>query len=185
MATSPDQPQPELSRRLILASVPESGESFRIEATEEERRALARRFDLIDLPSLRAEGVLTVTDHGRKARLEGELRADVVQSCVVTLDPVPATVEERFVRIYSAEAGGEASAAVDIDAEDPPEPIVGGAIDVGEVVAETLGLGLDPYPRAPGAELQAGEGLGEGAAAAPGNRRESPFAALKGLIKKA
>jgi hypothetical protein len=31
-------------------------------------------------------------------------------------------------------------------------PIEGGSIDLGEAVAETMALALDPYPRAPGAE---------------------------------
>jgi uncharacterized metal-binding protein YceD (DUF177 family) len=172
----------ELSRRIALASVSDSGEHFRIDATESERQALARRFELVELRSLRAEGVLTVTGHGRRARLEGRLQAEVVQSCVVTLEPVPAEIDESFVRLYSADAG-DAPAAVDLEADDPPDPIVGGGIDVGEAVAEELGLALDPYPRAPGAVLESPDGAGEAAEGAE-TRRESPFAALRGLVKK-
>jgi uncharacterized metal-binding protein YceD (DUF177 family) len=187
---SHDHPTPELSRRISVATVPENGETFRIDATEAERHALARRFELIELPSLHAEGVLTVTGHGRRARLEGRVRAQVVQSCVVTLDPVPAEIDEPFVRLYSSDSAGAASADVDLEADDPPDPITGGAIDIGEAVAEELGLALDPYPRAPGAVLEqpdaavsqsrenvAGESPAE-------TRRESPFAALRGLVKK-
>ncbi|MGE5539839.1 MAG: YceD family protein [Gemmatimonas sp.] len=174
--------RPELSRRIVLATVPEEGETFRLDASAEERAALAKRFDLVDLPALRAEGVLTVSDHGRRARLEGRMRAEVVQSCVVTLEPVPAVIDEPFTLLYSADTDSAASVAVDLDVEDPPEPILGGAVDVGEAVAETLGLSLDPYPRAPGAALEAGP-ADEGAAGAE-NRRESPFAALQKLVKK-
>jgi uncharacterized metal-binding protein YceD (DUF177 family) len=188
---SHDQPTPELSRRMSLASVPESGEGFRIDATEAERQALARRFELVELPMLHAEGVLTVTGHGRRARLEGRLRAQVVQSCVVTLDPVPAEIDAPFVRVYNSDSSAVASADVDLDlaADDPPDPIVGGGIDVGEAVAEELGLALDPYPRTQGAVLartepdvtKPGEGAGDGSAE---TRRESPFAALRRLVKK-
>ncbi|HTI85727.1 MAG TPA: DUF177 domain-containing protein [Alphaproteobacteria bacterium] len=188
---SHDHPISELSRRISIASVPESGEGFRIDASEAERQALARRFELVDLPELHAEGVLTVGAHGRRARLEGRIQAQVVQSCVVTLDPVPAEIDAPFVRLYSADSAATPSADVDVDleADDPPDPIVGGGIDVGEAVAEELGLALDPYPRAPGAVLEQAEagvtkpieGAGEGS---PETRRESPFAALKGLVKK-
>jgi uncharacterized metal-binding protein YceD (DUF177 family) len=178
-------PTPELSRRIAVASVPEDGEEFRIEATDVERQALARRFDLVELPSLRAEGVLTTSGHGRRARMEGRLRAEVVQSCVVTLEPVAAEIDETFVRIFSADSVGPASEAVDLDADDPPDPIVGGAIDIGEAVAEEFGLALDPYPRARGAVLDQSEPEVSQSGDAPAeNRRESPFAALRGLVKK-
>jgi uncharacterized metal-binding protein YceD (DUF177 family) len=178
---------PELSRRISLASVAENGEPFRIDASESERQALARRFELVELPSLHAEGVLSVTAHGRRARLEGRVRAQVVQSCVVTLDPVPAKIDEAFVRHYSADSAAAASAAADVDfeADDPPDPIVGGAIDVGEAVAEELGLALDPYPRAPGAVLEQPETeVSQSGEAGSETGPESPFAALRGLVKK-
>jgi hypothetical protein len=53
---------------------------------------------------------------------------------------------------------------------DPPDPIIGGRIDLGALAAEFLSLGLDPYPRKPGVDFEAPEGD------APGE--ESPFAAL-------
>jgi uncharacterized metal-binding protein YceD (DUF177 family) len=185
-------PRAELSRPFSVAKVPEEGETFHLEATPEERAALARRFDLVELPSLEADGEILAFDHGRRARVEGVIRARVVQTCVVTLDPVPARIEDSFVRTYTSTparpSGVEQEMVLDLDAEDPPEPLEGGVVDVGEAVAETLGLALDPYPRAPGA------GLGEGGISAgstpegpgdpPEKKRESPFSVLRGLIKK-
>jgi uncharacterized metal-binding protein YceD (DUF177 family) len=182
----------ELSRPFTVARIPENGEAFHFEATPGERSALARRFDLVDLASLEAEGKLLAFDHGRRARVEGVIRAQVVQTCVVTLDPVPAAVEDSFVRTYISTpvrpSGPEQEIILDLDAEDPPEPLLGGVVDVGEAVAETLGLALDPYPRAPGAALE--QAVGDGGPA-PGKsteepeiKRESPFSALGGLVKK-
>jgi uncharacterized metal-binding protein YceD (DUF177 family) len=122
--------------------------------------------------------------------VEGTLRAEVIQACVVTLDPVPARIEDSFVRTYTSKPSSvaEAEAVVDLDQEEPPEPIMGGAVDIGEAVAETLGLALDPYPRAPGAELSPIIGDAAGSAGDVTNsgekERESAFRALKGLIKK-
>ena len=56
--------------------------------------------------------------------------------------------------------------------EDPPDLIVDGRIDLGALAAEFLALGLDPYPRKPGAAFEPGE---EEAG------RDSPFAALARL----
>lgn len=184
-------PPPELSRPFSVARLTEEGEPFRFEAGSAERAALATRFELLDLPSLTAEGRISTFDHGHGVRVEGIVRAEVVQACVVTLEPVPARIEEPFVRTYTSRlssrvADVEAEAVVDMEEDDPPEPLTGGTVDVGEAVAETLGLALDPYPRIPGAVLPS-DGAGQSAADVTnplGNERESPFSALKGLIKK-
>lgn len=182
----------ELSRRFAVAHIPDDGTAFRFEANAEERAALALRFDLIALPALKVEGRVAAFDHGRRARAEGTVRARVVQTCVVTLEPVPATIEDSFVRTYASAptrpTGAPQETVLDLDAEDPPEPLVGGMVDIGEAVAETLGLALDPYPRAPEAELgdigQADGGEPQKVTKIAENKRESPFSALKGLIKK-
>lgn len=184
--------RPEFSRPFSVAKVSEAGEGFHLEATPEERVALARRFDLVDLPSLEAEGEIFVSDHGRRARVEGVMRARVVQACVVTLEPVPATVEDTFVRTYAVAptrpSGVEQEVVLDLEAEEPPEVLEGGVVDIGEAVSETLGLALDPYPRAPGAALgvaaPSGPQAQQNVTEAPEKKRESPFSVLKGLVKK-
>jgi uncharacterized metal-binding protein YceD (DUF177 family) len=85
-------------------------------------------------------------------RVTGSFEAEVVQSCVVTLDPVPARLVESFSALFG-EGGPGMAALVDAEEEDEPEPIEGGAIDLGETVAQHLSLALDPYPRKPGASL--------------------------------
>ena len=44
---------------------------------------------------------------------------------------------------------------LNLDDDDEPDPIVDGKIDLGALAAEFLALGLDPYPRKPGAEFAA------------------------------
>lgn len=121
----------------------------RDDAGPEPRAALAAQLGLVDIPSLRVEA--TVTAVGREQwRISGTVRAKVVQSCVVTLNPVSAIAEETFDRRFTE---NEDAIGSDIDfdptADDPPE-LVEITVDVGVVVAEALALGLDPYPRAPG-----------------------------------
>jgi uncharacterized metal-binding protein YceD (DUF177 family) len=97
----------------------------------------------------------------------GALRAKVTQTCVVSLDDFDAPVEEMFqVRFVSV--GQETD---DIDpASDDEIPFEGNVIDLGEAVAEQLGLVIDPYPRSPGVEMPAIEDEPE----------QHPFAALRG-----
>ena len=54
-----------------------------------------------------------------------------------------------------------------------PEPIVNGAIDLGKLATEFLVLGIDTYPRKPGAAFAAPE--------TPPDPDEHPFAALRAL----
>ena len=41
-----------------------------------------------------------------------------------------------------------------LDDEDEPDPVIGGKIDLGALTAEFFALGLDPYPRKPGATFE-------------------------------
>ena len=180
-------PAPEFSRPVPVDRLPDSGQHERIEADAAERAALARRFDIPEIVSLRAHAKLTRTDKGRGVVLEAAFEADVVQSCVVTLEPVPEHVAESFtIRYLPAERVaeweerhrrmGEEGELVDPDAPDPPETLSGNVIDVGEAVAEHLALALDPYPRAPGAAFEAP--ADQDPVEEPA--RPNPFAVLRG-----
>lgn len=183
---------PEFSRPLqVNGNVPPE-QGFRIEASAEERAALAKRFALVAVDALTAEGSLETLDGGQRAILRAHFTAKVTQACVVTLAPVTAEIDEAFTLEYDANADPAALDGPD-DVEDledldiadleaflaqpdPPDPLVDGAVDVGEAVAEHLALALDPYPRAPGADF-AGSIEAESA-------KESPFKALERLVKK-
>jgi uncharacterized metal-binding protein YceD (DUF177 family) len=107
---------------------------------------------------------------GGFVRLAAEFTATVVQSCVVTLEPVESSISENFTLLYGATEEQE-EVVLDGEAE-TLEPLGEGAIDIGEAVAQQLSLALDPYPRAP-------QAAGEADSASPGeNRPESPFAVL-------
>ncbi len=68
-----------------------------IEAGADERKALATRFGLISLDHLSANGILDIFAPGCGARLDVVVKADVVQTCVTTLEPVSSGIEERLV----------------------------------------------------------------------------------------
>lgn len=141
-------------------------------ADSEERAALARRFDLLALDHL--EAVLTVERRpGRVIWVHGRLRAAPSQACVVSLDPVPAELDEPIELLFSEEPATVEQEAVDLDADEAfwPEPVTGGRIDLGEAVAQQFALALDPYPRAPGAELDPAASE----AGVDGGERQRPF----------
>jgi uncharacterized metal-binding protein YceD (DUF177 family) len=143
--------RPEFSRRVELARVGALEAIYLISAETGERAALTRRFDLMSLDRLDAEIRLKRVGGGM-VRLIGHFRAEVVQACVVSLDPVATALELDFTVLYGA---SEPDKTVMVDLEsDAAEPFDGDAIDIGEAVAQQLALALDPYPRAPGVRLE-------------------------------
>lgn len=144
--TGGNRPVPEFSRPIALPRLGRDG-LFPIHAEAEECQALARRFGLVTLNRLEAEVRLTRRDGGR-IELAAELAADIVQSCVVSLAPVAAVINDRFSLLY-APAPPEGAETINLD-DEIIEVFEGDIIDIGEAVAQQLGLALDPYPRAPG-----------------------------------
>jgi hypothetical protein len=178
---------PEFSR-VVPEEAVAGGEVVRqIEAGPGECRALAARFGLVAVDHLDAVVRLRRLDGGRMVRVRGRLSADVVQTCVVTLEPVPARVVEEFGALFAPPAmipvaGPDDSGDLVLDPfaldEDAPEAMTGAGIDIGELTAQHLSLALDPYPRRPGATFT---GFDDGAADA--EAVTNPFKALA-LLKR-
>jgi uncharacterized metal-binding protein YceD (DUF177 family) len=147
-------PIAELSHVVKLSGLAAEPVNFSIEATAEEREILCKRLDLRDLSLLCATVDLTICGPQR-VRADVSFKANVVQSCVVTLDPVPATVEERFSQECSYETASMDSIAgsaadVWVEPEEELEILADDRLDLGELVTQHFSLALDPYPRKSG-----------------------------------
>jgi uncharacterized metal-binding protein YceD (DUF177 family) len=174
--------EPELSRPLAVDKIPVGGMEEHIVASSAERKALAARFGLLDLPKLEASLNM---DHaeGRMIAVTGTLTADVVQQCVVTLEPVPAHIADTIDILFAPPALLDLGAGpphADSGMDEAPEPIVNGVINLGELVAQHLAVALDPYPRKEGAELP----VADSGAKTPKEGVNSPFAKLVEMKKK-
>jgi hypothetical protein len=108
---------------------------------------------------------------------------------VVTLAPVPSTLEGAFHRSFvlaarrpgarrgvPQEPRSRKIEVLTMD-DDEPELLAGSDIDLAAPILEELALALDPYPRAPGAELPRTE--------EPAAPVEGPFAVLSKLKEPA
>lgn len=144
----------EFSRFVEADSVGTHRMERRISANPEERAALARRFGLIGIDRLEAVFSLNRAGGG-VIHIQGAIEAEVTQACVVTLAAVPARISETFSADFADvdDRRHPGDADLDFEAQDPPEPIRNGHVDLGELAAEHLSLALDPYPRAPGAAI--------------------------------
>lgn len=157
-----------LSRPVAVDRLPEEGLEVVVEATAEERAALAADFKLPAIHAL--EGRYRVTGSAQRVRVVGRVRATLAQLCVVTLDTFDSIIEEE-VGVDFTPPGGR-SAPTGPEGADPPDEIVGGRIDFGSLTAEFLALGLDAYPKKPGTDFAFRPDAGGGAGV------QSPFAEL-------
>ena len=140
---------PEFSRPERIDTIGGDARPVSIEATPEERAAVARRFDLVTLDRLAAD--LSVRRTASGVMVEGRVAADATQACAITGDPLPVTIEEAVALRFVDAQASEEEIELDADGLDTVE-IEDGAVDLGELAAETLALALDPFPRGPNAE---------------------------------
>lgn len=175
---------PEFSRPIAVAELRGSGRDVTASASAGERAALARRFGLVSIGGLAIEGRIESDADGGTVHVRARLTADVVQTCVVTLEPVAARIDSAFERLFSASVEDEWSDSPDIDGgetatgEAYPEPLVGGVLDIGEAASQHLALELDPFLRAPDADRALGGLPADDAGEMPGT---NPFAVLASL----
>jgi uncharacterized metal-binding protein YceD (DUF177 family) len=147
------------SRLARVDHLPREGQVVTIEATPAERKDLASFYKLPDIAALTA--TLRLEPWGRGgARVTGAVHGELTQLCIVSVEPFPATVDEdvdvRFAPPKAAERKSSAeqeALTLSLADEDEPDPVVDGKIDLGALTAEFFALGLDPYPRKPGAVL--------------------------------
>lgn len=164
-----------------VAQIPETGLHREIVADEAVRKAMAEVAELREVISARAQFDLQPKRDG-SYHVTGRVQARIGQTCVVTLDPIENDIDEDIDVVFAPpEQIPEMADLVDDTEEgdeetpDPPEPIVGGFIDIGRLATDALFLGIDPYPRKADAVFEQQVEVPD-----PENH---PFAALKALQK--
>ena len=159
-----------------VAEIPQAGRRVELTADAATRDAVAKAVSVLALPRLVAVFDLApFAENG--IRVSGAVSATVEQNCVVTLDPVTSEVEEPIELTFVA--ANAAPPAADLAAlpngDDPPEVLQKGIVDLGSIACEFLFLGIDPYPRKPGASFHSPESQRDPS--------DHPFSALASLKK--
>jgi uncharacterized metal-binding protein YceD (DUF177 family) len=160
-----------------VTDIPDTGRHYKLVADQSEREAIARLAELRTLPQL--EAVFDLSRRGEGVAVKGEVKARVGQTCVVTLEPIESEIHETVALVFAppidTASDEDAGAKRPGKKHEAAEPLREGAIDLGAIAAEFLILGLDPYPRKPGAEFAQPSAVESG---------PNPFAALAALKKQ-
>lgn len=161
--------------------LPQKGFPVRIEADAAQRALLANDHGLISVDRFVAD--LVVQTWKREGiRVSGTVDADVVQECIVTLEPLPAQIHETIEALFVPESSPlarpdheDGEMFLSAEGPDAPETFDGESVDAGALAEEFFGLALDPYPRKAAAELPR---------KSENEIVSSPFVDLRGRLRK-
>jgi uncharacterized metal-binding protein YceD (DUF177 family) len=154
----------------MVKALPENGLDLKIDsraipakpvnmvAGEAARLILARRFDLVAIKHF--TGTAALSKDGPDVLAKGNISAEILQSCAISGEDFPNTLkadfdlrfvpQERFTKMVEEAESGE---GVEIEVDDCDIIAFDGPlIDLGEALAQTLGLEIDPYAEGPNAD---------------------------------
>lgn len=185
---------PAFSYVVEIDRLPSAGGQYDIAAPADAMARVAQALEVAQVKALTAHFEVK-TGAGGIVHVKGAVHAELIQSCVVTLVPVPAMIGEgidasyitvkRAARNKKKTKDGDGEEEVMLDGEDPPEIAENGRIDLGELAVTQVALVLDPYPRAPGVSFDRAQwpALAGQKGLAPEEDAPGPFAALAKLKK--
>lgn len=169
-------PVPEYSYPIDLRQV--NDVPLTLAPDEAARRRLAGRFGITAIPAMQA--TVQLVREGERVTATGRLVADVIQACRISAEDFPVHIDEpvhlRFVPLVGEIVPDE---EIELTADDCDEiEYSGTAFDLGEALAQTLALAIDPFAEGPNADaFRAEHGLA-------GETSTGPFAALAALKKR-
>ena len=140
----------EFSRIFDIRGIP--NDSIKLDADAAELAALARRIGVESIERFEAE--VTLVRSGTIIDVTGRIAADVTQMCAISNEPFATTVDEPLaLRFVPETAPSAAEIELEIDSEASDEiPYTGTQFDLGEEIAQSLALAIDPYATGPNAD---------------------------------
>ena len=143
-------PPPEFSRKVDIREI--GNKPVQLSATPEECAALARRFGIVAVLGLHAQ--VSLEPNGQTIAATGRFAADIVQSCAISAEDLALHIAEPMsLRFVPARAAPRVEAEIELAADDCDEiEYTGTAFDLGEEVAQSLAVAIDPFAVGPMAE---------------------------------
>ncbi|CAM9318178.1 unnamed protein product, partial [Choristocarpus tenellus] len=144
----PELVSPEFSRPEDISDLSRKSRHIVVEANDEERAALANRFNVEGIKRLRGSVKILRSNIYSRILIKGQIEAEVDQLCRATLRPLTSIIESDFetdMQVVSFDDLSSTLWAMEEGGEADDEIQEGDPLDVGEVVAQELALKIDPY----------------------------------------
>jgi len=153
---------PEFSKFVELDALPRGGRSFKLEASEAERKAVAKRLGAIAIDHFAGE--IQIKASKDRFSLRGDVAARMRRECVATLAEMNEEIDDTFEIEFTRAAEPAVSEEEDGFSLETPEFHGEPEFDLGEILVQQLSLAMDPFPRKDGARSLADEFGSEGEA---------------------
>lgn len=168
---------PEFSHMVDLRQITDA--PVVLEPDADARRRLAARFGISAIHAMQATVRLSVD--GSIVRADGRLTAAIDQPCAISGEDFAVTIDEPLTLRFVPETtlAAEPDEEIELTADDCDEiPYEGLSFDLGEAVAQSLALAIDPFAEGPMADKARAEHN------LSGDPASGPFAALAALQNK-
>jgi len=181
----------EFSRPIDVTTIGKNGRHFDFQATESEKSALARRYDILDIQKLTAKSVIKPAKKGQY-NLQASYCVNLKQACSLSLETVEDEISGKFTvtlqhppRESNKQSQNEdVEIAFDLD-EGDIEYLNSNQVDAGELIAQYISLEINPYPRKPGAIGKVGgQKIIQEEDVDMVQKKKNPFAVLESLKHK-
>lgn len=176
----------DLSMSVNVADIDSEPREYRLTGQARELLQLVDRFKIVSLENLEADVSVKKISDPKAVQISGKVKSHLVQRCGVTLQDVPENIDESFnlllVSPETADAFDEDELYADPEAPDY-DAFEGDSVPLGEIIVQTVAVMMNPYPRAPGAEVKPLVGEGVTVNEEP-LKKPSPFEVLSKLRDK-
>jgi len=139
-----------LSLKIKVSDLDRETGPYKLDASVDDMALLVERFGLVALTSLTATVSLNNKGPENGVLVDGQMKAEFVQRCISTLQDVPESLDLPFKLLLVDPAMAERMDA-DESYLDPNaleyDALEGDSIDIGDIVAQTLAISMNPYPR--------------------------------------
>ncbi len=148
--------KPEFSHIVNVDNIANKGVHLKLKPNSDELTKLASRFNLLSLNNFNIKLHVKPVSAGNKILVNGHIKADIIQSCIINLSQVSSKIDEEFqlnfITVNYDSIGNKDD--LEISLNDDYDIIEDNMIDIGEVAAQQLSLIIDPYPRSDNADLK-------------------------------
>ena len=162
-------PKTEFYHPIFVTDIPAKGRTYPLKPSDIALKEIANR---LGVPSVEAlSGKLTASPSKGGFTIVGDISAQLIRSCVVTLEPVPESISETFTIRFVKNLDPDEEPGDDAIDLEPFQ--VEQEIDLADLLVQQVALAMTPYPRKATAD--------EELTTIPDEKESSPFDVLKQL----
>ncbi len=133
---------------IIVDELRGAEKKFNIKTSDKQNQYLAEVLKVLAVKELVA--TIYLRQNKNYINLDGEIKTTLELESVISLEPFDKVYEVSFEMIYDKSLNYQKQRELENEGKDAPDIIMGGKIDLADVIIEQIALNLDEYPKKDG-----------------------------------